>query len=120
MTVETFIGYINNGKIVTSYNQHVGYTIDEYNKVLDTAKQYQQILYDKGILEKPKTTEEINKEMQQTLAQAQAMMATMSATITDLNAKLSSANANSSATATAAVKGGESNVKQINNNDRNK
>jgi uncharacterized protein Yka (UPF0111/DUF47 family) len=100
----TFLGYVSNGKIITSYNQHIGYTVDEYNKVLDTAKQYQQVLYDKGILEKPKTPEEINKEMQQTLAKAQEMIASMSSTISELNTKL----------------GREQNVKQNSNPERSK
>lgn len=49
-TQNTFIGIVANGKIFNSYNQQVGVTNEEYKKALDTAKGYQDILYEKGIL----------------------------------------------------------------------
>lgn len=53
-TQSNFIGFVSNGKIYNSFNQQIGVTNDEYKKAIDTAKDYEQILYDKGILEKPK------------------------------------------------------------------
>lgn len=53
-TQSNFIGFVSNGKIYNSFNQQIGVTNEEYKKAIDTAKDYEQILYDKGILEKPK------------------------------------------------------------------
>lgn len=86
---QSFIGFIQNGKIFNSYGQQLGYITDEYNKAIETAKGFQQKLYDAGILTKPKTPEEINQELQNTLQQTQAMMLEMSNTIVALNDKVS-------------------------------
>lgn len=86
---QSFIGFVQNGKIFNSYGSQIGYTNDEYNKALETAKGYEKVLYDKGILVKPKTPEEINKELQETLKQTQSMMLEMSNTIVSLNDKVS-------------------------------
>ncbi|MBQ7284637.1 MAG: hypothetical protein IJW72_00390 [Alphaproteobacteria bacterium] len=85
----SFIGFVQNGRIFNSYGQPLGYTTDEYNKAIDTAKGFEKILYEKGILTKPKTPEEINKELQETLKQTQSMMLEMSGTIGLLNEKVS-------------------------------
>ena len=69
-----FLGFIRDGKIFNSTGQQVGYTSDEYNKVIDVAKGYEKVLYEKGILTKPKTPEEINQELQNTLVQMQSAM----------------------------------------------
>lgn len=82
---QSFWAFVQNGKIINYSGQHLGYTIEEYNKVLKLAKDYEQVLYDKGILTKPKSTEEINAEMQATLKQAQDM-------IKELTAKLEAKN----------------------------
>lgn len=84
----SFIGFIQNGKIFNSYGQQLGYVTDEYNKAIETAKGFQQKLIDAGILTKPKTPEEINQELQNTLKQTQAMMLEMSNTIVSLNEKV--------------------------------
>lgn len=86
---QSFIGFIQNGKIFNSYGQQLGYITDEYNKAIETAKGFQQKLIDAGILTKPKTPEEINQELQNTLLQTQTMMAEMSNTISALNDKVS-------------------------------
>ena len=85
---QSFIGFIQNGKICNSYEQQIGVTTDEYNKAIETAKGFQQKLIDAGILTKPKTPEEINQELQATLKQTQTMMSEMSATIMSLNDKV--------------------------------
>lgn len=82
---QSFIGYIQQGKIFNSFGQQLGVTSDEYNKAIETAKGFENILYDKGILQKPKTPEEINQELQSTLKQAQEMMSTMAQSIASLN-----------------------------------
>ena len=87
-TQNTFIGIVANGKIFNSYNQQVGVTNEEYKKALDTAKGYQDILYEKGILTKPKTPEEINQELQDTLRKTQEMMVEMSSSLVSLNEKV--------------------------------
>lgn len=87
-TNQSFIGFIQNGKIFNSYGQQLGYVTDEYNKAIETAKGFENILYEKGILTKPKTPEEINKELQDTLKQTQTMMLEMSNTIVSLNEKV--------------------------------
>ena len=84
-----FIGYINQGKIFNQFNQQVDVVNDEYNKAIETAKGFEKILYEKGILTKPKTPEEINQELQNTLKQTQTMMLEMSNTIVSLNEKVS-------------------------------
>lgn len=88
MTNQSFIGFIQAGKICNSYGQQIGVTTDEYNKAIETAKGFQQKLIDAGILTKPKTPEEINQELQNTLLQTQTMMAEMSNTIMALNDKV--------------------------------
>ena len=85
---QSFICFIQNGKICNSYGQQIGVTTEEYNKAIDTAKGFQQKLIDAGILIKPKTPEEINQELQETLRQTQSMMAQMSSTIVSLNDKV--------------------------------
>lgn len=85
---QSFIGFIQNGKIFNSYGQQLGYITDEYNKAIETAKGFQQKLIDAGILTKPKTPEEINQELQNTLKQTQTMMVEMSNTIVALNDKV--------------------------------
>ena len=86
----SFIGFVQNGKIFNSYGQQLGYVTDEYNKALDTAKEYEKVLYDKGILTKPKSPEEINKELQDTLRQTQVMMSEMSSALVALSDKVNS------------------------------
>ena len=85
---QSFIGFIQNGKIFNSYGQQLGYITDQYNKAIETAKGFQQKLIDAGILTKPKTPEEINQELQNTLKQTQTMMVEMSNTIVALNDKV--------------------------------
>lgn len=85
---QSFIGFIQSGKICNSYGQQIGVTTDEYNKAIETAKGFQQKLIDAGILTKPKTPEEINQELQTTLKQTQSMMLEMSNTIMALNDKV--------------------------------
>lgn len=85
---QNFICFIQNGKICNYSGQQVGVTTEEYNKAIETAKGFQKILYDKGILIKPKTPEEINQELQETLKQTQTMMLEMSNTIISLNEKV--------------------------------
>lgn len=80
-----FVGYIQGGKIYTAAGQQVGCTSEEYNKAVEIAKGYEQVLIDKGILSKPKTAEEINLELQNTLKETQSMMAGMADTIKSLN-----------------------------------
>ena len=84
----SFIGFVQNGKIFNSYGQQLGYVTDEYNKAIETAKGYEKVLYDKGILTKPKSPEEINQELQDTLRQTQAMMADMSSALVALSDKV--------------------------------
>lgn len=80
-----FVGYItNDGKILNAYNQHIGYTINEYDKVITTAKEYREVLYEKGILERPKTPEEINKEMREMIANLTGTISTLSEKINKL------------------------------------
>lgn len=89
VTNQSFIGFVQAGKICNSYGQQIGVTTDEYNKAIETAKGFEKILYEKGILTKPKTPEEINQELQNTLKQTQSMMLEMSNTIVSLNEKVS-------------------------------
>lgn len=84
----SFIGFVQNGKIFNSYGQQLGYVTDEYNKAIETAKGYEKVLYDKGILTKPKSPEEINQELQDTLRQTQTMMADMSSALMALSDKV--------------------------------
>lgn len=85
---QSFVGFIQNGKINNYNGQQIGVTIDEYNKAIETARGFQQKLIDAGILVKPKTPEEINQELQETLKQTQSMMLDMSKTIVSLNEKV--------------------------------
>lgn len=86
----SFIGFIQEGKIYNSYGMQLGYTVEEYKKAVQTAKDFEKILYDKGILQKPKTPEEINKELQETLKQTQITMQQMAQSIASLNLEINS------------------------------
>ena len=87
-TQNTFIGIVSNGKIFNTYNQQVGVTNDEYKKAMDTINECRELLYKNGILPRPKTPEELNQELQDTLKKTQDMMAEMSVSLTNLNAKV--------------------------------
>ena len=82
------ICYIQNGRIYNYLNQQIGVVTEEYNKAIETAKGFQQKLIEAGIITKPKTPEEINAEIQETLKQTQTMMLEMSNTIISLNDKV--------------------------------
>lgn len=79
-----FVGFVQDGKIFNSTGQQVGYTTDEYNKAMQVAQGYEKILYEKGILTKPKTPEEINQELQKTLTQMQSAMSVLVAKVEKL------------------------------------
>lgn len=80
----SFIGFVQQGKIYNSYGLQIGYTSEEYNKVIQTAKEFEKILYEKGILQKPKTPEEINQELQETMKQMMLSIQSLNAEITTL------------------------------------
>jgi hypothetical protein len=101
------ICYIQNGRIYNYLNQQIGVVTEEYNKAIETAKGFQQKLIEAGIITKPKTPEEINAEIQETLKQTQTMMLEMSNTIVSLNAKINKLEENKD-------------VKQANSNDNGK
>lgn len=84
-----FIGYINQGKIFNQFHQQVGVVNEEYNKAIKTAKDFENVLYEKGILERPKTPEQINKELQNTIKQQQEALATMMTAISEMGEKIS-------------------------------
>ena len=82
----SFMGYVSGTKIYNTYNQQIGVTNEEYNKAVNLAKEYKKVLEDKGIIEKPKTPEEILKE---SLAQQNEMLMQMTQTIKSLTEKVS-------------------------------
>lgn len=84
-----FIGYINQGKIFNQFNQQIGVVNDEYNKAIKTAKDFENVLYEKGILERPKTPEQINQELQKTIKEQQAALASMMQAISEMGDKIS-------------------------------
>lgn len=79
----SFVGFVQQNKIFNSCGTLIGYTAEEYNKAVSTAKEFEKILYDKGILQKPKTPEEINRELQEAMKQ-------MTQSIANLNAEINS------------------------------
>ena len=79
----SFVGFVQQNKIFNSCGTLIGYTAEEYNKAVQTAKEFEKILYDKGILQKPKTPEEINRELQEAMKQ-------MTQSIANLNAEINS------------------------------
>ena len=83
-TNSSFIGFVQQGKIYNSYGLQIGYTSEEYDKAIRTAKEFEKILYDKGILQKPKTPEEINRELQETMKQMMQSIQNLNAEITTL------------------------------------
>lgn len=112
----TFIGYVYNNKIFNNYNQQIGVSNEEHKKALDVAKKYEEVLYEKGILERPKTPQELNQEMQDTLKKTQDMMAKMSETILSLNDKINHLESQTIESQTA--NGGQNNGKQADINER--
>ena len=87
-TTPSFLGYVNQGKIFNTYNQQIGVSLEEYNRVLGIAKDYKKVLEEKGIIEKEKTPEEINKELQSTISKQAEIMAKMTETIQAINKKV--------------------------------
>lgn len=85
---QSFLGFVQNGRVCNSYGTPIGYTNDEYEKLLNTAKAFEKKLIEAGIIKKPKTAEEINQELQEALKQTKDMMAEMSNTILSLNEKV--------------------------------
>lgn len=84
-----FLTYINQGKIFNAYtNQQVGVTNDEYNKAVNLAKEYKKVLEDKGIIEKQKTPEEVQKELQAIISHQSEIMSKMADTIKAINEKV--------------------------------
>lgn len=84
--VPSFVGYVSGTKIFNTYNQQVGVTNEEYNKAVNLAKEYKKVLEDKGIIEKPKTPEELLKE---SISQQNEVLLQMTQTIKELNEKVS-------------------------------
>lgn len=91
-----FIGYINQGKIFNQFHQQVGVVLDEHKKAIDVAKgfqdkaeEYRNKLIEAGIITKPKTPEEINQELQNTIKQQQEALATMMQAISEMGDKIS-------------------------------
>lgn len=84
-----FIGYINQGKIFNQFHQQIGVVNEEYNKAIKTAKDFENVLYEKGILERPKTPEQINQELQNTIKQQQEALASMMQAISEMGDKIS-------------------------------
>jgi hypothetical protein len=84
----SFVGITKDGKYYDTFGNLIGYSIEEYNKALNMAKDYEKILYDKGILVRPKTAEEINQELQKTLQDTQNMMKEMSKSLLALSDKV--------------------------------
>jgi molybdenum-dependent DNA-binding transcriptional regulator ModE len=76
-----FWGYVQNGKIFNQVNQQVGVLMEEYQKAIDTAKKFEEVLYEHNILTRPKTPEEINTELQNTIQ-------TLVSTVSSLNEKI--------------------------------
>lgn len=76
-----FWGYVQNGKIFNQVNQQVGVLMEEYQKAIDTAKKFEEVLYEHNILTRPKTPEEINAELQNTIQ-------TLVSTVSSLNDKI--------------------------------
>lgn len=87
-TTPSFLGYINQGKIFNTYNQQIGVSMEEYNRVLGVAKDYKKVLEDRGIIEKEKTPEEMNKELHLTISKQAEIMAKMTETIQAINEKV--------------------------------
>ena len=84
-----FIGFINQGKIYNQFSQQIGVTNEEYQKAIKTAKEFENVLYEKGILERPKTAEQINAELQTTIKQQQEALSSMMKAISDMGDKIS-------------------------------
>ena len=104
-----FLSYINQNKIFNAYNnQQIGVTLDEYNKAVNIAKEYKKILEDKGIIEKEKTPEEMQKELQETIKRQSEVMAQMADTIRAINEKVNSLEEKKDVEQTSVVKPSES------------
>lgn len=82
---QMFFAYVRDGKIFSNQNELIGRLETEYQEALKTANEFREILYEHGILTKPKTTEEINKELQETIQQQQALMLEMRNTLEKLS-----------------------------------
>lgn len=78
MMTQSFFGFIKDGVIYNNNSVIVGRTEEKYQQALETAKKFEQKLIEAGIIQKPKTPEEINKELQQMIAEMAGTIATLS------------------------------------------
>lgn len=78
MMTQSFFGFIKDGVIYNNNSVIIGRTEEKYQQALETAKKFEQKLIEAGIIQKPKTPEEINKELQQMIAEMAGTIATLS------------------------------------------
>lgn len=103
-----FLSYVNQNKIFNAYtNQQIGVTLEEYNKALNVAKEYKKILEDKGIIEKERTPEEMQRELQEVIKHQNEVMAQMADTIKAINDKVNNLEEKKDAEQTSIAKPSE-------------
>lgn len=78
MMTQSFFGFIKDGVIYNNNSVIIGRSEEKYQQALETAKKFEQKLIEAGIIQKPKTPEEINKELQQMIAEMAGTIATLS------------------------------------------
>lgn len=61
---QSFAGYIKDGDFFNYANQQVGVSLKKYNDTLNTLNDAMEKLYQHKIIERPKTPEEREKELQ--------------------------------------------------------
>ena len=81
-------GYIKDGTIYDYAGIEKGVVIEKYNTAIELAKEFEQQLIQAGIIEQPKTQEEINKELQESLRHNTELMNEMMNTIKQLNERI--------------------------------
>lgn len=78
MISQSFFGFIKDGMIYNNNSVLIGRTEEKYQQAIETAKKFEQKLIEAGIIQKPKTPEEINKELQEMIAEMAGTIATLS------------------------------------------
>lgn len=87
--MQSFYGYIKDGNFYDYSGLEKGVTIEKYNKAMELAKGFEDQLVKAGIIELPKTQEEINKELRESLIHNTELMSQMMNTINQLNERIS-------------------------------
>jgi hypothetical protein len=82
-----FLCLIKDGNIFDAQNNHIGVTLAAHKEALDLLKNYKSLLEEHGIIQKQKSPEELQKEMQMSVSALTNMVQSLTEKIERLESK---------------------------------